>query len=59
MRFRVRQMAIDGIPMVALMADGGFMIALDRVDTLNLVDALQRELRNLPPVMPDNDSGRD
>ena len=52
-------MAIDGIPMVALMADGGFMIALDRVDTLNLVDALQRELRNLPPVMPDNDSGRD
>jgi hypothetical protein len=58
-RLRVRQLTIDGVPMVALIADGGFMIPLDRADTLNLLDALQRELRILPPVMPDNEQGRD
>lgn len=43
--------------MVALISDGGFMIGLDRVDTLRLIADLQRELSKYPPAMPDNEQG--
>lgn len=31
--------------MIALIADGGFMIVIDQVDTMRLIADLQRELR--------------
>jgi hypothetical protein len=59
MGIRVRTVTVDGVPYVALIASGGFMIAQDRTDTLRLIGDLQRELINLPPGVPDNEQGSD
>lgn len=42
---RVRQVTVDGRPLIGLIADGGFMIVIDQVDTMKLIADLQRELR--------------